>query len=223
MYKTARLIEIMLMSIIVSSIVSLFAFGQTPTCPQRIAGCYDQSGFRSNPSSLTPEDFGSYYGSSSCIKNPDNCQCSVGVFESAVIQTDPDQSSGACSCLQGGSWDSRGKCCGDDIGDCAAVNSGSLCAIDFNYRNSVWRPVGTNAGDIVFVGCADKEYFSDGTDWVPCESDFWQDNVKGSEYICKGNPGEESIVECCADGSCNSRIDGKRLALGESVEVLTSI
>ena len=57
---------------------------------------------------------------------------------------------------------------------------------------------------------------SDGNNWHECNAAYWRKTVGNSEYVCIGH-GRESIIECCGDGSCKSRVDGKRLSTGQSV------
>jgi len=158
-----------------------------------VNSCYDKSGFRAGIGDLTLEDFSHYFGETACIRETVSigcgrkatCSCS-GRFEDEVKQTDADQSSGACSCIAGSGWDSQGKCCGDDVSDCGVVVKGSICRIDANYRQSSWVDVASNKGDVVFLGCQDTEYLSDGTEWTPCIGDTFQKEVNDHTYLCVG-------------------------------------
>lgn len=131
------------------------------------------------------------------------------------MQINPDDSSGACACIAGTDWNARGRCCGDDADDCGRISTGVLCSIDANAASAGWILSTQNLGDIRYVGCAGAEYLSDGNNWRKCDGTFWKQAISNSEYMCTGI-GRESIVECCGDGACKSRADGKRLSTGQS-------
>lgn len=139
--------------------------------------------------------------------------------ENGSSQTDADQSSGACTCMQGAIWDSNGKCCGDDTSDCGQIASGSICSVGTNSTVSNWIASATNLGDIRYLPCLNSEYLSDGSSWSRCNGPLWKKNVTSHEYICIGK-GRQTVAECCGDGSCQSRIDGKRLATGQSAKAM---
>ena len=183
-----------------------------PPCPIKSAGCYKLTNTKVGFGELLPKDFDFYLAESKCI--PGGCYCTAPA--DIKEQKDPDESSGACNCIAGTSWNANAKCCGDDTDDCGKVASGVLCSIDANFVSSNWFASSTSVGDIRYVGCGKSEYLSDGNDWQKCDGAFWKRSVGNSEYICIGR-GKESIVECCGDGSCKSRVDGKRLATGQSV------
>src|SRR3989344_8142540 len=170
---------------------------------------------KANFGELSTDDFGFYIPETRCKKTPD---CACGQLpdpEKVAEQKDPDDSSGSCACIQGTEWNSGGKCCGDDKTDCGKISTGILCSIDENLASSQWLSSSSNLGDIRYVGCSDAEFLSDGVDWLKCDGTFWKRTVSNSEYICLGK-GRESIIECCGDGSCKSRVDGLRLSTGQS-------
>ncbi|MBI2647129.1 hypothetical protein HYW99_01515, partial [Candidatus Woesearchaeota archaeon] len=170
------------------------------TCEKTI-GCFDKSGNNQPSGSLTPANFGYY------------------IDDGGNQQNDPDNSGGACACIAGTSYNTQ--CCGDDTSDCGAIfTGGNLCSID-QTSSSTLVSSSSNVGNIIYVGCNNKEYLSDGSTWKICDGTFWSQTVGSNEYICT-NSGIESIAECCGDGTCNSRTDGKRLSTGQSVSVTTS-
>lgn len=198
-----------------------------PPCQTQSAGCYkmssgsssqtniqtDTSAVKTGFGELSTSDFAYYLPESKCI--PGGCTCG-SVSPNVVKETNPDDSSGACSCISGTDWNAKAKCCGDDADDCGKTSTGVLCSIDANAESAQWLPSTSNLGDIRYVGCSGLEYLSDGNNWIKCEGTFWRRMVGNSEYICIGS-GRESIAECCGDSSCKSRVDGKRMATGQSV------
>ncbi|MDP3765002.1 MAG: Hint domain-containing protein, partial [Nanoarchaeota archaeon] len=185
-----------------------------PPCPVKNAGCYKTGDVKSGFGELSPTDFSYFLPENKC-KRSGGCDCR-GIPEDITEEKNPDDSSGACSCIAGTDWNAKAKCCGDDTDDCGRISSGVLCSIDANGESAQWLPSVQNLGDIRYVGCTRIEYLSDGNTWHKCEGTFWRRTVGNSEYICIGG-GRESIVECCGDGSCKSRVDGKRLSTGQSV------
>ncbi len=183
-----------------------------PPCPIKSAGCYKVGDVKAAFGELSLSEFGYYLPESKCIVG--GCTCG-GVPSNVVEQKDPDESSGACTCIAGAFWNTKGRCCGDDSDDCGKVASGVLCSIDANSVSANWIASSTSIGDIRYVGCARAEFLSDGETWIKCSGAFWKKTVGNSEYICIGK-GRESIIECCGDGSCKSRVDGKRLSTGQS-------
>ncbi|MBS3095841.1 Ig-like domain-containing protein, partial [Candidatus Woesearchaeota archaeon] len=175
---------------------------------------------KANYGELSTIDFGFYLSENRCKKIGD-CACGQ-LPENIAEQKDPDDSSGACACIQGTEWNSGGKCCGDDKTDCGKISTGILCSIDENLASSQWLSSSSNLGDIRYVGCSDTEFLSDGKNWIKCDGAFWQKTIGKSTdangYICMGK-GRESIAECCGDssGSCKSKVDGKTLLTGQSV------
>ncbi|MAE42756.1 hypothetical protein CMO93_03220 [Candidatus Woesearchaeota archaeon] len=155
-----------------------------PPCKQKTMGCYDTGGFKANPGSLARGSFSYYLSETACIGG--GCTCSAAGFISSIRQVDADQTSGSCSCIVGASWDSTGKCCGDDTLDCGKIKEGSLCAMDANFRISSWIPVEPNKGDIIYVGCKNTEMLSDGTKWIPCSNTPFRKTVNSHEYFCAG-------------------------------------
>ncbi len=201
--------------------------GCTPSSPPPCAvqiGCYDNSGKKADFGSLTPDNFRVFYGENACIRSrhsngcggTNECICFSGVYVDNSGEKDPDASSGACTCIAATDWNAKAKCCGDDTEDCGKISTGVLCNIDANAESADWLSSTPNLGDIRYVGCAGAEYLSDGNSWLKCDGTFWRKTIGNSEYICIGR-GRESIAECCGDGSCKSRIDGKRLSTGQSV------
>lgn len=184
-----------------------------PPCPIQSAGCYKAGDAKAGFGELGPADFGYFLPENKC-KRSEGCDCK-GVPEDIPQEKNPDDSSGACNCIAGTDWNAKARCCGDDTEDCGKISSGVLCSIDANAESASWIASTPNIGDIRFVGCAGIEYVSDGSTWVKCDGTFWRKTIGNSEYICIGN-GRESIVECCGDGSCKSRLDGKRLSTGLS-------
>ena len=199
-----------------------------PSCAVKI-GCYDKSDKKASYGSLASDSFGSHYSDNACIKSThsngcggtNECICASGVYVDQAKETNPDDSSGACNCIAGTDWNAKAKCCGDDTEDCGRISSGVLCSIDANAESSQWLPSTPNLGDIRYVGCAGIEYLSDGNTWQKCDGTFWRRTISNSEYICSSK-GRESIVECCGDGSCKSRVDGKRMSTGQSVKTQDS-
>ncbi|MBI2660161.1 hypothetical protein HYX07_03290 [Candidatus Woesearchaeota archaeon] len=185
-----------------------------PPCPIQSAGCYKAGDIKASFGELATSDFRYYLSENKC-KRSGGCDCR-GVPDNIPQETNPDDSSGACNCISGTDWNAKAKCCGDDAEDCGRISSGVLCSIDANAESSQWLPSTPNLGDIRYVGCSRLEYLSDGNNWLKCEGTFWKKTVGNSEYMCIGR-GRESIVECCGDGSCKSRVDGKRLSTGQSV------
>lgn len=171
---------------------------------------------KANFGELSTDDFGFYIPETRCKKTPD---CACGQLpdpEKVAEQKDPDDSSGSCACIQGTEWNSGGKCCGDDKTDCGKISTGILCSIDENLASSQWLSSSSNLGDIRYVGCSDAEFLSDGKNWIKCYGAFWRKTISKSEYVCIGK-GRESIVECCGDDSCKSKVDGKGISTGQSV------
>ena len=201
--------------------------GCTPTQPtpcRTKSGCYDRSDNRIDFGSVAPGEFGSFYGIDACITESVStgcggtapCNCLSGVYVDEAKETSPDSSSGACNCIAGTDWNAKAKCCGKDSSDCGKVSSGVLCSVDSNGQSAIWIPSTANLGDIRFVGCTGAEFLSDGSTWRKCDGTFWKQTIGNSEYVCIGK-GRESIAECCGDGTCKSKIDGKRLSTGQSV------
>ena len=184
-----------------------------PPCPIKSAGCYKTGDVKVGFGELAPSDFAYYLPENKCIQG--SCTCG-SVSPNVAEETNPDDSSGACNCIAGTAWDARGRCCGNDGNDCGKTSTGVLCSIDANFQSAQWIASSPNLGDIRYVGCIRAEYLSDGGTWRKCDGVFWRQTVGNSEYMCIGR-GRESIVECCGDGSCKSRIDGKRLSTGQSV------
>ena len=189
-----------------------------PPCPIQSAGCYKTGDVKAGFGDLSPSDFAYFLPENKC-KRSGGCDCK-GVLDDIPQEKNPDDSSGACNCIAGTDFNAKAKCCGDDIEDCARISSGVLCNIDANSESAQWLPSTPNLGDIRFVGCSRFEYLSDGVNWIKCDGTFWRRTVGNSEYVCIGR-GRESIVECCGDGSCKSRVDGKRLSTGQSVNPAT--
>ena len=186
-----------------------------PPCPIQSAGCYKADDVKAGFGELSPSDFSYYLPENKC-KRSGGCDCR-GVPDNIPQETNPDDSSGACNCIAGTDWNAKAKCCGDDADDCGRISSGVLCNIDANAESAQWLPSTPNLGDIRYVGCSGFEYVSDGNNWFKCDGAFWRKTIGNSEYIC-ADKGRESITECCGDGSCKSRVDGKRLGTGQSVK-----
>ncbi|MBI2541134.1 hypothetical protein HYV80_00290 [Candidatus Woesearchaeota archaeon] len=184
-----------------------------PPCQIQGAGCYKTGDSKAGFGELSTSDFAYYLPESKCIQG--SCTCG-SVSPNVAKETNPDDSSGACSCIAATDWNAKAKCCGDDTDDCGRISTGVLCSIDSNSESAQWLPSTSNLGDMRYVGCSGLEYLSDGNNWIKCEGTFWRRTVGNSEYLCIGK-GRESIVECCGDGSCKSRVDGKRLTTGQSV------
>lgn len=185
-----------------------------PPCPIQSTGCYKAGDVKANFGELAPSEFAYFLPDNKC-KSDGSCTCG-GVSSDIAKETNPDDSSGACACIAGTDWNTRAKCCGDDDDDCGKISSGVLCNIDANAESANWIASSSFSGDIRYVGCIGKEYVSDGTTWINCDNVFWRKTIGSSEYMCIGK-GRESIVECCGDSSCNSRVDGKRTTTGQSV------
>lgn len=185
-----------------------------PPCPIQSAGCYKIGDLKTGFGEMITAEFGYYLSESKC-KSDSSCDCR-GVPIDIPKQINPDESSGACACIAGTDWNARGRCCGDDSDDCGKISTGVLCSIDANAASAGWLLSTQSLGDIKYVGCVGAEYLSDGNNWRKCDGSFWRHALGGSEYMCIGN-GRESIAECCGDGSCKSRSNGKRLSTGQSV------
>ncbi|MBL7055539.1 hypothetical protein ISS07_01360 [Candidatus Woesearchaeota archaeon] len=162
-----------------------------PPCQQQVQGCYTNEEFRSNAGSLYEGNFGYYLGQNACIAG--GCTCSSSQFVDDIKQVDPDQTQGACSCIEGSQFDTRGGCCGDDNLDCGIISSGSLCNVGANFRESSWESVVDKKGDIVYLGCRNTEYLSDGNDWIECADQQFLKNVNNHDYLCIG------VQEACID------------------------
>jgi len=184
-----------------------------PPCRIKSAGCYKPGDVKAGFGELAPSDFAYYLPESKCITG--GCTCGA-VSPDVVEEKNPDDSSGACTCIAGTDWNAKGKCCGNDDNDCGRTSTGVLCSIDANFQSAQWIASSPNLGDIRYVGCSRAEFLSDGSNWRKCDGVFWRQTVGNSEYMCIGR-GRESIVECCGDGNCKSKIDGKRLSTGQSV------
>ncbi|MDP3765005.1 MAG: hypothetical protein Q8R04_00680 [Nanoarchaeota archaeon] len=187
--------------------------GGAPTCKIKNSGCYKVGDVKVGSGELTPSEFDYYLPESKCLKEG-GCDCG-SISEDVTEEKNPDDSSSACNCIAETNWNSNGKCCGDDNDDCGRTSSGVLCSMDSNLESGQWLQSSSSLGDIRYIGCAKSEYLSDGNIWNKCDGTFWRRTVGNSEYICIGR-GKESIVECCGDGSCKSRVDGDRLSTGQS-------
>ena len=185
-----------------------------PPCPVKNAGCYKTGDIKVGFGELSTSDFAYFLPENKC-KRSGGCDCR-GIPDDVTEEKNPDDSSGACNCIAGTDWNAKAKCCGDDELDCGRISSGVLCSIDANGESAQWLPSVQNLGDIRYVGCTRIEHLSDGNTWHKCDGTFWRRTVGNSEFICIGK-GKESIAECCGDGSCKSRVDGKRLSTGQSV------
>src|SRR3989338_692434 len=129
---------------------------------------------------------------------------------------DADSSKEACSCFKVQAWNETAKCCGDDTDDCGKISGGSICNIESDTASFV--DASSNKGDIKYINCSNLEYLSDGVLWSECNGKFWKKSVLSHDYLCS-KIGKESIAECCGDGTCNSKTDGKRLEDGQIVEI----
>ncbi|MEK6984487.1 MAG: hypothetical protein AABX33_07980 [Nanoarchaeota archaeon] len=185
------------------------------SCQVQSPGCYKTGDVKTDFGSLAPAEFSYFLPEEKC-KRAENCDCK-NVPDNIVQQTNPDVSSGACNCIARSDWNEQGKCCGDDADDCAKIVSGALCNAGTSEQQSNWISPSTNVGDIRYLGCSGAEYLSDGNTWIKCDGTVWKNTINSHEYICIGR-GRESIVECCGEGSCNSRIDGKKLTTGQSIQ-----
>ncbi|MEK7227150.1 MAG: hypothetical protein AAB221_15905, partial [Bacteroidota bacterium] len=185
-----------------------------PPCQIQSAGCYKTGDVKASFGELDSREF-IYFLSENKCKKDGSCDCR-GISENIPQEANPDDSSGACACIFGTDWNAKGRCCGDDQEDCGMTISGVLCNIDENLASSQWLYSSSNLGDIRYVGCTDAEFLSYGVDWLKCDGTFWRKTISNSEYMCIGR-GRESIIECCGDGSCKSRVDGKRLSTGQSI------
>src|SRR3989338_9988207 len=190
-----------------------------PPCPWESPGCFKLGGQKVALRETVPKDFDYYLPENTrCDSKAGGCACYAKPANPGAppLQKNPDESSAACACIDVADWNTKAQCCGDDELDCGRVNTGVLCSIDSNFEQSQWISSSANFGDIRYVGCDNSEYLSDGITWFKCDNTFWKRTIDKREYICTGS-GRESIVECCGDGSCKSRVDGKRLATGQSV------
>ena len=219
----SRLIKIMVFLLVFLSAFSLFSTfllaasappPPPPPCPIQSAGCYKTGDVKASFGELDSSEF-SYFLSENKCKKDGSCDCR-GISENILQEANPDDSSGACACIFGTEWNAKGRCCGDDEEDCGRISTGVLCSIDANEESSQWLSSSSNLGDIRYVGCTDAEFLSYGVDWLKCDGTFWKRTISNSEYMCLGR-GRESIIECCGDGSCKSRVDGLRLSTGQSV------
>ena len=179
-----------------------------PPCGYQTPGCYVQDGNKlENPT--TPENFSFYLAQNACIGG--GCTCSLEGFVSDLKQTDPDNSGGACACISGTSWTDNIGCCGDDATDCGLIAEETrfgqvtekyLCSMDQNFIGS-WLPAEPNKGLINYVACSNKELLSDGNNWTECSS-FGIIRIDDRDYLCTGELGNQSWIECCGSGSCKS-------------------
>ncbi|MBI3027719.1 hypothetical protein HYY70_06435, partial [Candidatus Woesearchaeota archaeon] len=221
MSSTIKIIKILLVVAIIVSIFPNLVFADSPPpppppppCTIRSAGCYKEGNVKAGFGELSSTTFAYFLTESKCIR-AGGCDCR-GTPDDVKEETNPDDSNGACNCIAGAGWNAKAKCCGDDESDCGRISTGVLCSIDANREAASWISSSQSLGDIRYVGCDGTESLSDGTTWHKCDGQFWKRTISGNEYICIGR-GRESIVECCGDGSCKSRIDGKRLSTGHSV------
>jgi len=221
MFNFTKILKITILLVIIFSLFSNFIYSgggsspppPPPPCQIQSSGCYKTGDVKSNFGELIPTEF-SYFLLEDKCKRTDNCDCK-GVPDNIAQQNDPDASSGACSCISKTAWDPKGKCCGNSPNDCGIIVSGNLCSI--NSELSSWISASSpNLGDIRYVECSGAEYISDGNTWIKCDGTVWKKTINKNEYICLGK-GRESIVECCGDGSCNSKVDGKKLTTGQSI------
>jgi len=159
------------------------------------------------------------------------CTCSTTGFVVDKKQIDPDDSLGACQCTTTGDWAPVESCCGDDKSDCGVIADQLvfldepavdqyLCSMDENFRGTWVSAEGVdgqdNNGLIVYAGCNDREYLSNGETWLQCGG-FRIEEAGNHQYLCTGTPGKDSWIECCGVAGCNSGDDGGKLSSGGSV------
>ncbi len=185
-------------------------------CTIKTAGCYRNDDSKASFGELIIENFGYHLVEDKCIRQG-SCDCR-GIPENTVKEADPDQSGGACSCIVGAEWSNKAQCCGDDSNDCGSIKSAVLCTIDSSFTASASYEANQAKADIKYAGCSDLEFLSDGESWLVCNGSFWSKEVSNNEFICAG-VGKRSIVECCGDKTCNSRIAGKRLSTGQIIKI----
>ncbi|MBI2659308.1 hypothetical protein HYX05_04400 [Candidatus Woesearchaeota archaeon] len=189
-----------------------------PPCPWESPGCFKLGGQKVASREIVPDEFDYYLPQDTrCDSKAGGCACYAKPANPGAppLQKNPDESSAACACIDVSDWNTKAQCCGDDELDCGRVSTGVLCSIDANFEQAGWIAASPNFGDIRYVGCDKSEYLSDGITWFKCDSTFWKRTIDNREYICIGR-GRESIVECCGDSSCKSRVDGKRISTGQS-------
>jgi len=186
-----------------------------PPCPTRSAGCYDSSDNKGDAGTLTAETFG-FYISETAYK-PGSCSASAAKTIADAQILNPDDHIAACGCIAGADFDTQveapKRCCGDDKSDCGMVSKGSLCSIDANSRDGIWKQASAT-GDIVHVGCQNTEYVTDGTSWIPCTSTEFKRTIGGHEYLCTGS---SSIAECAGSDTCKAKTAGKCLQTGGAI------
>ncbi|MBI2557975.1 hypothetical protein HYW20_01525 [Candidatus Woesearchaeota archaeon] len=219
------MLKALLLFTIISSLLPSYAIAASspppppPPCQIQSAGCYRAGDIKAGFGELDPSEFAYYLSESKC-KNTGSCSCG-SVSDTIPQETDPDGSGGACACIAGTDWNPKGRCCGDDAGDCGTISpSGILCNID-QAGKAKWIVPSESKGRITYIGCSDTEYLSDGLKLIKCDGTFWKIPVtiggNTHEYVCIGS-GMNSIVECCGDGFCNSNDGGQRRTTGGSVQ-----
>ncbi len=193
-----------------------------PDCVNKPAGCYDSLGNKAESGSLTAETFSYFLSESAYIPGGCTARATKSLDEAKI--TNPDDNIGACGCIDGADFDSQAdaakRCCGDDSSDCGMLSKNALCAIDAEGRSARWLIPSSSKNDIIFVGCQNKEKVLDNTAWIDCAS--FSKRPIGSpahEYLCTGQGGQGSLIECCGSAACYSKTNGKRLSAGGSALV----
>ena len=93
-----------------------------PPCPIQNAGCYKTGDVKAGFGELAPNEFGYFLPENKCQRSG-GCDCR-GVPDNIVQQTNPDESSGACNCIAGTDWNTKGRCCGKSTDDCGRIRFG---------------------------------------------------------------------------------------------------
>lgn len=195
-------------------------------CPIHPQGCYDRAMNHTGQKSIQTGGEVRYTPVQFCT-DEEGCECTQQFrLDMAALQQDGDDSAGACGCFEASDWlDERG-CCGDDAGDCGAVEEGSLCYMASSNSFAEWREADRHRHDVSYLSCNDDEYLSDGTQWLECEEGTTRIlSLGGHDFLCRGTPGRDQWAECCGDTACNS--DGAlgiiwhRDALGDQLGVNT--
>jgi len=207
-------------------------------CSTKGPGCFDTSDLSASPGTLTTETFGRYFAVPACIPSSCSgtcgsscgCQCGASGYVDQLQQKIPDNSSGACGCLQKTSWadePEQNRCCGNQKTDCGVIENQVrfneiidryLCDMDENFVGS-WASAEANEGDIFDVECNKKTFLSDKNNWTECNSlNYVYKTIRNHDYLCTNFESKDTWIECCGAAGCNSQHGGKQMKTGESVQ-----
>ncbi|MBN4049237.1 hypothetical protein JYT91_01325, partial [archaeon AH-315-M20] len=158
-------------------------------CSVKQSGCYNTDGNRVSSGSLAIDQLEYYYSKNVCIAG--DCACPGSSTDETTATVGADSSPDVCSCVAGTNYLPETGCCGDTRNDCGVQVEGVLCSMNANFLSADWKPSSLSYKDIVYVGCSNAEYVSDGLEWVPCLNNFFIRNIAAHDYLCIG----QNIVE----------------------------